>query len=245
MKKSLYIIAALVGITLAAANLTAWHQQPDAPPPPAAQEDGISVYFSPNGGCTEAIIHEITQAQNTIDVLAYSFTAAPIAKALLRARDRGVTVRIVLDKSQRTATYSSATFFHNQKMDVYIDSAHAIQHNKVMLIDGQTIITGSFNFSGAAEERNAENLLIIRDRLTLAKAYADEFEHHIDHSERYTRPDDVPEPVFDSDGNKLVYVTRGGQRYHTVRCRHASGAEEVTVEEAKKRGLTPCAICRP
>lgn len=70
---------------------------------------------------------------------------------------------MVLDNNQRTESYTPATFLHNRGVPVFIDSRHAIQHNKVILIHGETVITGSFNFSKAAEERNPENVLVIRD----------------------------------------------------------------------------------
>ena len=69
-------------------------------------------------------------------------------------------------------------------MSVKIDSEHAIAHNKVMVIDGETVITGSFNFTKAAEENNAENLLVIRDR-TLAERYTKNWQEHAQHSEVY------------------------------------------------------------
>ena len=92
------------------------------------------VYFPPHGGCTDAVIRELNKAQNTILVQAYSFTSAPIAKALLNAHKRGVKVEVILDKSQKTQKYSSATFLYNQGIRVKIDAKHAIAHNKVMII---------------------------------------------------------------------------------------------------------------
>jgi phosphatidylserine/phosphatidylglycerophosphate/cardiolipin synthase-like enzyme len=68
------------------------------------------VYFSPNGGCTQAIVREITDAKSEILVQAYSFTSAPIAKALVSAHKRGVKVEAILDKSQRSERYTSAFF---------------------------------------------------------------------------------------------------------------------------------------
>ncbi len=66
-----------------------------------------------------------------------------------------------------------------------IDSAHAIAHNRVMIIDGETVITRSFNFTRAAEEKNAENLLVIRDQ-ALAEKYIQNWQDHEGHSEPYT-----------------------------------------------------------
>ncbi len=159
-----------------------------SPVSPFAQEKpSWSVYFSPHRGCTEAIIGELHGAKSTVLVQAYSFTSAPIAKALLEAHNKRVKVEILLDKSQagRKGRYSPAAFLFNQGIPVMIDAAHAIAHNKVMVIDGQTVITGSLNFNQAAEEKNAENLLIIHDR-RLAELYSQNWQEHERHSEAYT-----------------------------------------------------------
>jgi phosphatidylserine/phosphatidylglycerophosphate/cardiolipin synthase-like enzyme len=144
----------------------------------------VQVYFSPRGGCTAAIVQELNSAKKEILVQAYSFTSKPIAKALLEAHKRGVKTEIILDKSQRREKYSAADFTAHMGIPTYIDSAHAIAHNKVMIIDRDVVITGSFNFTKAAEEKNAENMLIIRSR-ELAKEYSDNWEKHERHSERY------------------------------------------------------------
>lgn len=142
------------------------------------------VYFSPNGGATDAVVNALADAKKTVLVQAYSFTSQPIAKALLTAKKRGVDVRILLDKSQVTQKYSSAAFFHNVGINPWIDYEHAIAHNKVMVIDDATVITGSFNFTKAAEQKNAENLLIIDDP-KLAAAYTKNWNTHRNHSEPY------------------------------------------------------------
>jgi phosphatidylserine/phosphatidylglycerophosphate/cardiolipin synthase-like enzyme len=140
--------------------------------------------FSPNGGCTQAIIKEIDNANMEILVQAYSFTSAPIAKALINAKKRAVSVEVILDKSQRKEKYTSATFLANSKIPTYIDDKHAIAHNKVMVIDKETVITGSFNFTKAAEEKNAENLLIIKSK-QLAGIYIENWYKHKEHSTPY------------------------------------------------------------
>jgi phosphatidylserine/phosphatidylglycerophosphate/cardiolipin synthase-like enzyme len=153
--------------------------------PAAVPQGSVAVYFSPHGGCTEAIVAEIAKARKTVKVQAYSFTSAPIARALVEAKRRGVEVVVVLDKSQRTEKYSSATFLHNEGVPVWIDAKHAIAHNKIILIDGAVVITGSFNFTRAAEEQNAENLLVIHDSGALVAAYVKNFQEHLGHSEKY------------------------------------------------------------
>ena len=139
----------------------------------AAETDTpVQACFTPGENCTEVIVTEIGRAQHSVLVQAYSFTSSPIAKALVEAKRRGVDVRAVLDKSQRTEKYSGADFLANSSVPVMIDDRHAIAHNKVMVIDEETVITGSFNFTKAAQEKNAENLLVIRDR-ELAERYAE------------------------------------------------------------------------
>jgi phosphatidylserine/phosphatidylglycerophosphate/cardiolipin synthase-like enzyme len=87
----------------------------------------------------------------------------------------GVEVEIVLNKSQRKEADTGATFLRNEGVPVYRDSAHAIAHNKVMVADEETVVTGAF--TKAAEEKNAEKLLIIRDK-TLAKLYMENWDRH-------------------------------------------------------------------
>lgn len=150
-------------------------------------KDTIEVFFSPKGGATEAVTREIFAAKNEILIQAYGFTSKPIVKALLDAKKRGVKIEAVLDKSNATAKYSAATFLHNSGIPVLIDSKHAIAHNKIMIIDRETLITGSFNFTKAAEEMNAENLLVIRGNKQLVEKYVTNFEAHKSHSVQYSR----------------------------------------------------------
>ena len=147
---------------------------------------GVEVYFSPKGGCTEAIVTALAAATNTVYVQAYSFTSTPIAAAIAAANRRGLKVQVILDSSQRTDKYSGADYLKNSGIPTYIDDRHAIAHNKVMIVDGAVVITGSFNFTNAAEERNAENLLIIRDPV-LAGKYLGNWLAHAVHSVPYQR----------------------------------------------------------
>ena len=95
-------------------------------------------------------------------------------------------VQALLDRSQRTEKYSEADFLKNSGVPTLIDASHAIAHNKVIIIDGYIVLTGSFNFTKAAEEHNAENLLVINDP-ALANQYLQNWQAHADHSEPYER----------------------------------------------------------
>lgn len=156
-----------------------------SPSPVQSTNYPVTVYFSPGGQCTEAIVKEIDKARTSILVQAYSFTSAPIAKALMEARKRGIMVQVILDKSNKTDKYSSADFLLHADIPTKIDSAHAIAHNKIIILDGETVITGSFNFTKAAEERNAENLIVIHDK-GLAGKYTENWKAHEKHSEVYS-----------------------------------------------------------
>src|ERR1051325_261349 len=107
----------------------------------------VEVYFSPMGGCTEAVVDALSKAKSNVLVQAYSFTSPAIAKALTEAHRRGVKVEVVLDKSNRTGKYSAATFTQNYGIPTFIDDRHAIAHNKIIIIDSKTVLTGSFNFT--------------------------------------------------------------------------------------------------
>jgi phosphatidylserine/phosphatidylglycerophosphate/cardiolipin synthase-like enzyme len=142
----------------------------------------IAAHFSPKGGCTDAVLAELKGARREILVLAYSFTSKAIAQALVEAKLRGVHVEIVLDKSNEKEAYTDLQFFVEQGLAPLIDPEHAIAHNKVMLIDGTTLVTGSFNFTHQAEAENAENLLVIKGHPDLVHAYRRDFQTHKSHT---------------------------------------------------------------
>ncbi len=143
----------------------------------------VRVHFSPKGGCTEAVLREIEQARREIKVLAYSFSSKPIAQGLIDAHKRGVRVEVLLDRSNEQEGYSDLQLFLEHGVGAHIDAHHAIAHNKVMLIDSRTIVTGSFNFTHQAEAENAENLLVIKGHPELVEAYRQDFLAHKAHSQ--------------------------------------------------------------
>jgi phosphatidylserine/phosphatidylglycerophosphate/cardiolipin synthase-like enzyme len=216
----------------------------------------VQVFFSPKGGCTEAVVKELNAAKTGVLVQAYSFTSTPIAKALLEAHKRGVKVEVVLDRSQRTEKYSEADFLVNVGIPTKIDAQHAIAHNKVMVIDGATVITGSFNFTKNAENNNAENLLVIPSP-ELAAKYAANWKVHADHSESYlgrtegysqTHREAKPAAVPTSDG---YVASRNSAVFHKSDCKSAAKISEknliryATRDEAIQAGKKPCHECNP
>ncbi len=143
------------------------------------------VCFSPDGGCTKDIIKEIELATREVLVQAYSFTSAPVKNALIGAQKRGVSIEILLDKGeQKDQKFKTANAFSKGHIAVYIDDKHSSAHNKVIIIDRETVITGSFNYTYAAEHKNAENILIIKSK-KLSDFYADNWLSHRQHSQKY------------------------------------------------------------
>jgi phosphatidylserine/phosphatidylglycerophosphate/cardiolipin synthase-like enzyme len=153
------------------------------PPPPLPP---IEVYFSPKGGCTDAILKELKAAKSTVLVQAYWFTSEPIAKALVEAHKRGVKVQVILDLSRTEIDNDQAHFIVQNDVPTFIDDKHTTAHSKVIIIDGQIVITGSFNFTQQAEEENVENLLVIRDR-AIADKFTANWKAHAEHSGRYEK----------------------------------------------------------
>jgi len=132
------------------------------------------VYFSPNGGCQDAIITEISKAQKTIDIAMYYLTSREIAEELVKAKDRNVRIRIVLDPSQETQTYSKSRYLIKRGFEVKYYTGSGLMHNKFAIVDTKVLITGSFNWTPTANEKNEENLLIMTDS-ELIKKYEDRF----------------------------------------------------------------------
>jgi phosphatidylserine/phosphatidylglycerophosphate/cardiolipin synthase-like enzyme len=134
----------------------------------------VAVAFSPGyGGLTaEALVLEgIHDARGSINVAAYSFTSRAIANALVDASRRGVDVRIVTDQSSRNILYNGPQSLANAGIPVRVSSEYAVMHNKFMVIDGISIQTCSFNYTQAAADRNAENVLYIRNHPQLAQEF--------------------------------------------------------------------------
>jgi phospholipase D len=130
----------------------------------------VSTCFTPPSGCTKFIANEIDKAQSSIYMQAYGMSDPLITEALIEAQARGVKVRLLLDRSNLKQRFSKIHELQRAKIDVGIDKVPGIAHNKVIIIDKQKVITGSFNFTVSADTRNAENVIVIEDA-KLAESY--------------------------------------------------------------------------
>ncbi len=121
------------------------------------------VYFSPHGGCQEKIIEKINQAESQIEIAMFSFTSKPIAEALVKAHQRDVKIKILLDRQQASNRYSQDEFLIKNGMEVILDNQTGLMHNKICIIDDKTLLNGSFNWTGSAEKENQENMMIFTE----------------------------------------------------------------------------------
>jgi phosphatidylserine/phosphatidylglycerophosphate/cardiolipin synthase-like enzyme len=150
----------------------------------------IEYAFTPGDDAAGLIVRAIDGARFQILVQAFSFTHAGISGALIRAERRGVEVKVIADAEQiDLIDHNVIPQLVEAGIPVFTDAEHAAAHNKVMVIDAgakaPVLITGSFNFTHAAQFRNAENLLVFRGNHELTRAYLDNWMRHLKHSTRF------------------------------------------------------------
>lgn len=177
-ERAAWLLALLLLPTIGAARETR------AVPHPIALNGGSALaLFSPWDDIEGAIVASLRAAQRQVLVQAFSFTSRPIARALIDAKRRGVDVRVTADatETQRLAGGRIAELAA-AGIPVFIEERYQSAHNKVMVIDADLptgmVITGSYNWSFAAQRRNAENVLIISGQAALAGRYRMNWERH-------------------------------------------------------------------
>lgn len=171
MRIALCVVAAIV--------LAAQVRAPRQPPQPAVVDRDIAVFFAPDGGCLDGLVWQIDSAKKSIDVQAFMLTTERIAEPLIAAHDRGVAVRVIFDGDQAGDEFSLDERLVEAGIPVWLDEPEdgkGKAHNKVVIVDGETVVTGSFNFTLTADQKNAENLIVIRGRPAIAAAYRKNFE---------------------------------------------------------------------
>ncbi|RXG63599.1 DUF1669 domain-containing protein [Candidatus Atribacteria bacterium 1244-E10-H5-B2] len=175
------------------------------------------VYFSLYDDPEAIIINNIDAAEEFISIAMYTFTDVEIAQAILEARDRGIDIKILLDRSQVKAKYSRSRYFVQNGIEVRISSNSYIMHNKFAVIDNEIVITGSYNWTASAGGRNDENLLVIDDNY-IVERYQDQFNNLWDNKyspERYQElideaiispPPETTKETPAPSGNKVINI---------------------------------------
>lgn len=142
------------------------------PLPPGAD---VEVGFSPDAGALDLVIRGIGSARSSLNVAAYSFSSRPIAEALVSAHRRGVKVAVVADSQQNKKGYTAVRYLFNNGIPVRTVDRLDAMHSKFIVIDGQHLETGSFNYSSAAAHRNAENVILLWNVPLVAQKYEAEW----------------------------------------------------------------------
>jgi phosphatidylserine/phosphatidylglycerophosphate/cardiolipin synthase-like enzyme len=135
----------------------------------------VEYAFSPGGKCAPLVIKWIQRANSTIHIMIYSFTFDAIRDALIQAKNRGVDVKIVMERDNANGTGSEYRTLKNAGIDIRLDSNPNDMHDKVAIIDSHIILTGSFNWSAKGNNDNDENLVVL-DSQTWASAYENQFQ---------------------------------------------------------------------
>jgi phosphatidylserine/phosphatidylglycerophosphate/cardiolipin synthase-like enzyme len=144
-------------------------------PAKAEKAGNISVCFSPDGNCVNLILETIGSSVKKIDVAVYSLTSLELSKALIKAKKNGVRVRVITDKAQSDDKYSKYQYLSDSGIESKLCGNSGKMHDKFAVIDGRFVLTGSYNWSLSAENRNNENLISIDDP-KIANIYESEFE---------------------------------------------------------------------
>jgi phosphatidylserine/phosphatidylglycerophosphate/cardiolipin synthase-like enzyme len=131
--------------------------------------------FSRVERCDALLISLINRANRSVYVAVYSFTRDSLATALIYAKERGIEVRVVIERDRAYEQGSEYPRLKSAGVDVRLDGNPNSMHHKFMVIDGYIVVTGSYNWSSAAEDRNDENIVVIFDR-DMAQRFVQEFE---------------------------------------------------------------------
>ncbi len=150
----------------------------------------VELAFTPGDAIDARIVAAIDGAQREVLVLAFSFTQQRIARALIAARERGVAVEILADRTQtRETPHGVVPLLAAAGVPFWLDGNFAAAHNKVVIVDADAAhavtITGSYNFTAAAQKRNAENVVIFRDQAEVAQTYRGYFRRLQAKAQRY------------------------------------------------------------
>ncbi|WP_369825956.1 phospholipase D family protein [Rahnella sp. AA] len=141
--------------------------------PAAMATPSLQVGFSPEGSAHQLVMQTLDEAQQSIRLMGYAFTSPDIAGALVGAKKRGVDVQVVLDEdgNRGKASVAAINLLVNAGIPVRTVSQFKIMHDKVIIVDNQTVETGSYNYTLSAARSNSENALVLHDVPELAQTY--------------------------------------------------------------------------
>ncbi|HEY4998558.1 MAG TPA: phospholipase D-like domain-containing protein [Usitatibacter sp.] len=143
----------------------------------------VEAAFTPGDDISALIVRRVARSRYSVQVQAYLFTDRKLANALVAARRRGVEVEVIGDAAQQeSGGLPWLGALERAGASVFLNTSHAASHNKIVIVDGRhpaaTVITGSYNFTLAAQSRNAENVVVISGNRRVTDRFVENFEFH-------------------------------------------------------------------
>jgi phosphatidylserine/phosphatidylglycerophosphate/cardiolipin synthase-like enzyme len=240
-----------------------------APPqktPISFEPNQARVFFSPQDGCAKEVVSQLDNAKKSIYIAMYFFTSRDMAQALVRAKQRGLDVKVCLnapDKSSEYDKYSKDVYLKNNGIPVKPIKGKGIMHNKFCVIDEALVLTGSYNWTKRAEAENDENMLVINSS-EIAKIYKEEFDRIYSGKKSgilFSYKDslgvdkiplaDIDGPAKPSSQNTGYVGSKKSMKLHYSNCEWAekinpsNKIEFKNREDAIKNGYSPCKVCSP
>ncbi len=179
---------------------------------PLIDNSSITAFFSPNGGVREEIIENLQKATATMDIAMYSFSDSGLRNEVVEAAERGVRVRLLVNKS----ILGKVSFMEDYGVDVkYVKQT---MHHKFTVIDSfdmdgdinlldSTVLSGSGNWSSSSNSRYDEDFLVFKGKEEVTKAFQAEFNHLWDHSIEYNMVMNYPSYNIEASGDDEIYFT--------------------------------------
>ena len=138
---------------------------------------GMSAFFTPSKKCENSIVQRIDKAEKSIDAAVYAINNRDIVKAFKKAHDRGIKIRILTDRLQAGNKSSKIRELYNYGIKIRVNSKHKIEHNKFAVFDFNSVVTGSYNWTEPASDKNSENCLFFNRNKKTVREYHDRFNY--------------------------------------------------------------------
>ena len=138
---------------------------------------GMSAFFTPSRKCENSIVQRINKTKKSVDAAVYAINNKDIVEALKKAHDRGVKIRILTDKLQAGNRNSKVRELYDYGIKIRVNSKHKIEHNKFAVFDFNNVVTGSYNWTEPASDKNSENCLFFNQNKKTVREYHDRFNY--------------------------------------------------------------------
>lgn len=143
----------------------------------SAEANDIQIYFSPSTHCENNIVRFINRSKNRIDAAVYALNNDRIVKAIKRAHKRGVKIRILTDRLQAANRSSKVRELYDYGINIRVHSKHKIEHNKFAIFDKRVAMSGSYNWTNPATEKNSENCVFFIKNQNAVEEYQERFNY--------------------------------------------------------------------